>query len=236
MAAWKTIVEIGKHEQKMTIQNQIGEVIDTLDRLSERAPHLTAKAVQHILRQVCRELEGIQIASGKSDDLAPQLAQLSRKQERAIPRRSGKHEDSVVQPPQPSRKPEATISSSSGKHEDLSAQRRDPEQELIRLRQRFGRISRRFDRSFLFRRLRRKASVVVFSVAVAMIGISVPFILMKTLSPWPLLTTVRHIAAVAGCDAARAVGLAPSMKGQPGYWRHLDRDRDGVACELWPEH
>lgn len=33
------------------------------------------------------------------------------------------------------------------------------------------------------------------------------------------------------CDAARAAGVAPIRRGQPGYGRHLDRDGDGVACE-----
>ena len=33
------------------------------------------------------------------------------------------------------------------------------------------------------------------------------------------------------CDAARAAGVTPIRRGQPGYARHLDRDNDGVACE-----
>lgn len=33
------------------------------------------------------------------------------------------------------------------------------------------------------------------------------------------------------CDAARAAGVAPIYRGQPGYALHLDRDRDGIACE-----
>lgn len=33
------------------------------------------------------------------------------------------------------------------------------------------------------------------------------------------------------CDAARAAGVAPIRRGQPGYGRHLDRDGDGIACE-----
>ena len=31
--------------------------------------------------------------------------------------------------------------------------------------------------------------------------------------------------------AARFVNLAPARIGQPGYWRHLDQDSDGVSCE-----
>ncbi|MGB8999038.1 MAG: excalibur calcium-binding domain-containing protein, partial [Pseudolabrys sp.] len=31
--------------------------------------------------------------------------------------------------------------------------------------------------------------------------------------------------------AAKMVGLAPSRRGQPGYWDHHDADGDGIACE-----
>ncbi|GAA5045174.1 excalibur calcium-binding domain-containing protein [Nocardia callitridis] len=35
------------------------------------------------------------------------------------------------------------------------------------------------------------------------------------------------------CDAARAAGDTPLYRdrGDPGYAEHLDRDRDGIACE-----
>ncbi|WP_306262729.1 excalibur calcium-binding domain-containing protein [Pararhizobium sp. IMCC21322] len=56
---------------------------------------------------------------------------------------------------------------------------------------------------------------------------------MFLLSPWPPLTTIKHIASAPNCDAARAVGLAPSFIGQPGYWGPHDRDEDGIACELF---
>ena len=35
----------------------------------------------------------------------------------------------------------------------------------------------------------------------------------------------------ANCTAARAAGVTPIYRGQPGYGSHLDRDNDGVACE-----
>jgi hypothetical protein len=38
-------------------------------------------------------------------------------------------------------------------------------------------------------------------------------------------------ASYRNCSAARAAGAAPIYRGQPGYAEHLDRDRDGVACE-----
>lgn len=33
------------------------------------------------------------------------------------------------------------------------------------------------------------------------------------------------------CSEARAAGVAPIMRGNPGYAAHLDRDHDGIACE-----
>lgn len=38
-------------------------------------------------------------------------------------------------------------------------------------------------------------------------------------------------AYYANCDAVRAAGKAPLLRGQPGYRSGLDRDGDGVACE-----
>jgi hypothetical protein len=34
------------------------------------------------------------------------------------------------------------------------------------------------------------------------------------------------------CADARAAGVAPLRVGDPGYGRHLDRDGDGIACEM----
>lgn len=33
------------------------------------------------------------------------------------------------------------------------------------------------------------------------------------------------------CSAARAAGVTPIYRGEPGYAKHLDRDGDGIACE-----
>ncbi|MFB7620231.1 excalibur calcium-binding domain-containing protein, partial [Kitasatospora sp. NPDC056181] len=38
-------------------------------------------------------------------------------------------------------------------------------------------------------------------------------------------------AYYAKCAAARAAGVAPLHRGDPGYRAGLDRDNDGVACE-----
>jgi hypothetical protein len=34
------------------------------------------------------------------------------------------------------------------------------------------------------------------------------------------------------CKAACAAGVAPIYRGQPGYRSGLDRDGDGIACEV----
>lgn len=34
------------------------------------------------------------------------------------------------------------------------------------------------------------------------------------------------------CTAARAAGAAPLYQGEPGYRPALDRDKDGIACEI----
>ncbi|MFG2720841.1 excalibur calcium-binding domain-containing protein [Streptomyces sp. NPDC048416] len=38
-------------------------------------------------------------------------------------------------------------------------------------------------------------------------------------------------ASYQNCAAARAAGVTPLHRGDPGYAAHLDRDGDGVACE-----
>src|SRR6266403_3948094 len=51
---------------------------------------------------------------------------------------------------------------------------------------------------------------------------------------WHPLVLFKHIAAFPNCSAARAVGLAPARRGEPGYWSKHDADNDGVACENFP--
>lgn len=39
-------------------------------------------------------------------------------------------------------------------------------------------------------------------------------------------------AYYANCAAVRAAGKAPLYRGQPGYRTGLDRDHDGIACDV----
>ena len=100
------------------------------------------------------------------------------------------------------------------------------ETRLRKLKRGFQRVSRRWDRPFRLRRLYR-------TVAIAAIAITASFALTWYFltSPWPPIPTLKHVAAFPNCEAARLVGLAPTFKGQPGYWVRNDRDRDGIACE-----
>lgn len=42
---------------------------------------------------------------------------------------------------------------------------------------------------------------------------------------------VESSAYYPNCDAARAAGVAPIRRGEPGYRQAMDGDYDGVACE-----
>jgi hypothetical protein len=90
-------------------------------------------------------------------------------------------------------------------------------------------------------RLRSQYRFAAISVLAALASCAATLGLM-TLKPWeaipahswPATAMLRHVAAFPNCSAARAVGLAPAYRGQPGYWPQHDRDRDGWACEPYP--
>jgi hypothetical protein len=50
----------------------------------------------------------------------------------------------------------------------------------------------------------------------------------------PAASTVQAVVSTtyyAGCNEARAAGVAPIYRGQPGYREGMDGDNDGIACE-----
>ncbi len=104
---------------------------------------------------------------------------------------------------------------------------RDPDKEARQLKKRFRDISRRYERALAFRRYVKwlklciGAALLAFAFTWGLIGFS----------PWPPLTTLKHFVAFTTCDMARAVGLAPAYRGQPGYWERHDANGDGRACE-----
>lgn len=107
---------------------------------------------------------------------------------------------------------------------------REPEKEVRQLRRRFGKVSERYFRSIK----RRKTMVLLRRLMVFPIAGFVISIGLFALSPFSPAETLRHLASFPNCDAARAMGLAPALRGEPGYWSSHDADGDGIACELWP--
>ena len=106
---------------------------------------------------------------------------------------------------------------------------RDPEEELRNLKRRFKAVSGRFHRAIKLRRLSRGLKVPALAAAGAL---ALAWGLMS-LSPWPPVMTLKHLASFPACGAARAFGLAPAYRGTPGYWAHHDGDGDGTSCEPW---
>ena len=51
-------------------------------------------------------------------------------------------------------------------------------------------------------------------------------------APAPVPEPKQDTTYYENCTAARAAGAAPLYRGEPGYRGALDRDKDGVACEL----
>jgi hypothetical protein len=107
-------------------------------------------------------------------------------------------------------------------------QGRDPEEELQRLNRRFRAISRRHERAIWLRKFFRFTKVCVLGMGTAV----VIYVLLKSSLAWPPFAALKHIAAFPNCNAARAVGLAPAQRGEPGYWTRHDRDGDGWACDF----
>jgi len=105
------------------------------------------------------------------------------------------------------------------------------EERLEALNHRFRAVSRRIAIRADFRSLCRSALIVAPLAVVG--GALLGWASMN--SPWPIIPTLKHLASYPGCDAARLLGVAPARSGEPGYWPHLDRDRDGVACEARPK-
>jgi hypothetical protein len=76
--------------------------------------------------------------------------------------------------------------------------------------------------------LQQKSLICIFAASFTLVFI----VLMK--SPWPALTTMRHIGSFPNCQLAQFFDLAPANAGEPGYYQKHDADGDGVACEPWP--
>lgn len=54
---------------------------------------------------------------------------------------------------------------------------------------------------------------------------------LRTLGFQSDVVALKHVVSAADCSIAYMVDMAPSKFDQPGYWMHLDADKDGTACE-----
>jgi hypothetical protein len=104
------------------------------------------------------------------------------------------------------------------------------------LRRRFQLLSRKAARTPRFGLRRKRQSSLDIWIGVSLLGIF--FVAVAVIEQRPALwrfsadeLAARHLASEPNCDAARAQGLAPARRGEPGYWPQHDRDRDGVSCE-----
>jgi hypothetical protein len=78
-----------------------------------------------------------------------------------------------------------------------------------------------------------RAAFIAGAVAVGIAGTPVAHAAPSTTTPSPAPTTGSNVY-YRDCKAACAAGAAPISQGQPGYRPGLDRDGDGVACEVCP--
>lgn len=106
---------------------------------------------------------------------------------------------------------------------------------IVHFPQARGKIARkkhargRLARGEIFRRL----TIFVLTLATAVTLLYSFYTRAPEIWNWPPEIIFKHFAAFERCSAARAVGLAPAFRGQPGYWPHLDADQDGISCEPW---
>lgn len=81
----------------------------------------------------------------------------------------------------------------------------------------------------------RRAALSPFRILLRVAGIPLIAVALTVsiylrVSDYPPEDAIRHLYALAGCDAAASVGLAPAWEGRLGYHPRNDPDADGVAC------
>jgi Excalibur calcium-binding domain len=76
-----------------------------------------------------------------------------------------------------------------------------------------------------------RSAFIVAAIAAAIAGLPLAHAAPSTTTPSPAPTTGSSVY-YPNCKAACAAGVAPIYQGQPGYRSGLDRDGDGIACEV----
>jgi hypothetical protein len=111
---------------------------------------------------------------------------------------------------------------------------RERDEEALKLKHRFRAVSRGIERREAPRRIwnRHKGWLGMTAAVIAIIAGATYAWSLHT--GWPVIVVLKHAASSPNCRAAYSVGLAPAGRGEPGYWRRHDADRDGIACEWRP--
>jgi hypothetical protein len=76
-----------------------------------------------------------------------------------------------------------------------------------------------------------RGALIAGAIAVGIAGAPVAHAAPSTTTPSPAPTTGSSVY-YKNCAEACADGVAPIYRGQPGYRPGLDRDGDGIACEV----
>ena len=104
----------------------------------------------------------------------------------------------------------------------------DPEAKANALKRRFRSISRSYERSRAGRRILAKTARVAGIALLFVAPLTAPIAVVAPRLGWPFTIPARHFLAWPNCGVAREMGLAPTFRGGPGYWRHHDADKDCV--------
>jgi hypothetical protein len=111
---------------------------------------------------------------------------------------------------------------------------RERDEAALRLKHRLRAVSRRIERREAPRRIwNRHKGWLGKAVAVTALVAGVAYA-GSLYTGWPVVVVLKHAASSPNCRAAYFVGLAPALRGEPGYWRDHDADQDGIACEWRP--
>ncbi|MEE6176761.1 excalibur calcium-binding domain-containing protein [Mycobacterium sp. 050134] len=76
-----------------------------------------------------------------------------------------------------------------------------------------------------------RAALTAAAITLAVAGAHVAHAVPSTTNPSPAPTTGSNVY-YPNCRAACSAGVAPIYRGQPGYREGLNRDGDGIACEV----
>jgi hypothetical protein len=93
----------------------------------------------------------------------------------------------------------------------------------------FQLVSGMWDRATGLQALYRIALLPIMTI---LAGLSVGLVA----SPWSTMATMKHFLSLPSCAVAHSLGLAPALRGDPGYWSWHDRDGDGIACEPFEDN